>query len=310
MMIRAPLKVFEQIDHGIFRVAVPFRLAGGLVDTFTHMMLVRLESGNSVALATVDVDGPAKTVDGGDTASGLIRADIDKLTDNGAKLEAVVATHSFHTVAYPSFYKAYPKAKYYGCPRHLRNQPEIPWAGTITDCEVQALWSPEIRFAIPPAAVGEFSDPADPATNHWNSVLALAGRTLFNDDMISYRIHPKQLMGRIFVWVAGGEHEQLAFHGSMFHGGLRQNGEAPGLFVEWLEGLMEQWEFDIIATAHNGVLKRDGKSRLIALLEETKPKLEHCAAKWAKGEVETKNDPDDPSKSGGWSNNPRECECG
>jgi len=82
-----------------------------------------------VALATVDIHGPAKREDGEDTEMGLVKRDIDKLTDNGGKLESVIATHSFHTLAYPEFYKAYPSAKYYGCPRHILKFPEIPWAG-------------------------------------------------------------------------------------------------------------------------------------------------------------------------------------
>lgn len=37
----------------------------------------------------------------------------------------------------------------YGCPRHLRRMPEIPWAGSLLDCEVRGKWSPEVEMRIP-----------------------------------------------------------------------------------------------------------------------------------------------------------------
>jgi hypothetical protein len=72
-----------------------------------------------------------------------------KLTENGTKIEAVLATHPFHTLAFPAFHKSYPALKYYGTPRHLKNQPEIGWVGDLNDCKTRALWSPEVEMRIP-----------------------------------------------------------------------------------------------------------------------------------------------------------------
>jgi len=309
MDIAPGLQVFEQLADGFFRVAVPFTLARGLVDTFTHMALVRLTSGNFIALATVDPNGPAKLPNNRASEKGLIKADIDKLTDNGAKLEAVIATHSFHTLAYEPFYKCYPDAKYYGCPRHLKKFPHIPWAGSVTDCKVQHMYEPEVSIRIPPVTAAEFSSPEPPNTNHFNSVLAKAGPVLFNDDMVCYFVNPKETMGRIVTWLTGGQHDSLMFHSSMFKGGLRQTPESATIFQAWLDELLEDWDFDVLCTAHNGVIKTGAKERFAQLVEETRPKLVQHAEQWAKGEL---YDPSSETQenAGAWSDNHGDSECG
>ncbi len=101
------------------------------------------------------------------------------LTDGGKRIEAVVATHPFHTLAFRrgpgpfavflplilrvagapacSFYGHYPTPKYYGTPRHLRNFTDIPWAGDVNCPTVRSLWAPAIDMRIPAGA--EFVDP-------------------------------------------------------------------------------------------------------------------------------------------------------
>lgn len=39
--------------------------------------------------------------------------------------------------------------RYYGTPRHLRVNKDIPWAGDIHDCQVKSLWEPEVEMRIP-----------------------------------------------------------------------------------------------------------------------------------------------------------------
>jgi hypothetical protein len=45
--------------------------------------------------------------------------ELNRITDNGKKIEAVVHTHPFHTSYVRSFAQKYPDAALYGCPRHL-----------------------------------------------------------------------------------------------------------------------------------------------------------------------------------------------
>ena len=57
-----------------------------------HMSLARLSSGKYVAIDALD-------------PSPELKAEIDRLTDNGALLEAVIATHPFHSLGFPGFHR-------------------------------------------------------------------------------------------------------------------------------------------------------------------------------------------------------------
>lgn len=115
----------------------------------------RLSSGRFLVVDTIPLEPPVK-------------AWLDGVTQGGELIEAVLATHPFHTLYFPPFHKIYPKvagwvvpddndvrdlhggcrecpavggwlvvrwlqAAYYGTPRHLSIQPDLPWAGPITD---------------------------------------------------------------------------------------------------------------------------------------------------------------------------------
>ncbi|CAF4947581.1 unnamed protein product, partial [Rotaria magnacalcarata] len=60
-----------------------------------------------------------------------------------------IAVHPFHTLAFPAFYEAFPNTKYYGTPRHLRRLTQIPWAGSLEDCQTRKIWEPEVELRIP-----------------------------------------------------------------------------------------------------------------------------------------------------------------
>jgi hypothetical protein len=38
---------------------------------------------------------------------------------------------------------------YYGTPRHIKNLTDIPWAGSVWDCDVRTKWQPEVQMRIP-----------------------------------------------------------------------------------------------------------------------------------------------------------------
>lgn len=103
------------------------------------MSVIRISNGNFLVIDTVAMNDKLKT-------------DLDELTHNGTKIEAVIAVHPFHTLAYSAFYKAYPGVKYYGTPRHLRKLTDIQWAGQLDDVENKELlskWTPEVELRIP-----------------------------------------------------------------------------------------------------------------------------------------------------------------
>lgn len=84
--------------------------------------------------------------------SDELKREFDEITNNGTKIEAVLAVHPFHTLAYSAFHKLYPNVKYYGTPRHIRKITEINWAGQLDNTENKALlskWAPEVELRIP-----------------------------------------------------------------------------------------------------------------------------------------------------------------
>lgn len=129
-----PMRSF---GNGFWNVRVPFQIS--LLEIGTHMSLIQLHNGNFLVIDTVEMNDQLKR-------------ELDELTYNGTKIEAVLAVHPFHTLAYSAFYKMYPDVKYYGTPRHLRKLTEIKWTGQLDDAENKALlskWAPEVELRIP-----------------------------------------------------------------------------------------------------------------------------------------------------------------
>ena len=129
--------------HALFRVGsqfwnirVNFKRFAGLVDIGSHMSLIQLRNGSFLIINPIILNDHS-------------RSEVNCLTDNGTMIEAVIGVHPFHTLAFPSFYEIYPKARYYGTPRHLRRLKQIPWAGSLDDCQIRRKWEPEVEMRIP-----------------------------------------------------------------------------------------------------------------------------------------------------------------
>jgi hypothetical protein len=125
-----------EIGPGFWNVRSSFKLFAKMVDIVTQMSIIRLSDGNFVVFDTVELN------------DHLI-GQINRLTDNGNLIEGVVGTHPFHTRSFLAFYRAYPQAAYYGTPRHLRQLPQIPWLGSLGDCNVRQKWEPDVEMRIP-----------------------------------------------------------------------------------------------------------------------------------------------------------------
>jgi len=224
----------HEIGRNFWNVRAHFKIFLGLVDLGTHMSIIRLDNGRFLVVDTVQL-------------SDGLKSEIDKLTDNGMKIEAVIGVHPFHTLAFPDFYKAYPKVAYYGTPRHLRKLTEIPWVGSLDDCNVRKKWEPEVEMRIP--AGGEFVNPVPESSNHFSSVFVFhkPSRTLHVDDTIMYGEDPG-----FFVKLAGLKKGHFAFHPAMKSSGLYPTAEAPFVFRDWMKKMLTDWDFDNICTAHIG----------------------------------------------------------
>jgi hypothetical protein len=124
-------------------------------------------------------------------------------------------------------------------------------------------------------------------------------------------------MGIVAAAIPGLKHDKLCFHTSMPYDGLTKAASSPAAFVNWLEQLLKDWDFDNIASAHNGVLIGGAHNRVTELLNESRPlfaKLteERLNGKVAEGGGGGAEDGDSALKKGAWSKDMTEnnCECG
>lgn len=230
-----------------------FKIVAGLVDIGTHMSLIQLRSGNFIVIDTIPLDENLKL-------------QLDKITDNGNKIEAVLATHPFHTLAFPAFFKAYPHVPYYGTPRHLKNLPDIKWVGDLSDCSTRNRWHPEIEMRIPDGA--EFVAPVPEKTNHFSCVFVFHAdsRIIHVDDTIFIAHQPGFLLK-----IAGYRHGDMSFHPTIKSHGLFPTPEAPYQFRDFIAGILKDWDFDSVCAAHMGNRIGGAKAQLQTLLDQAAP---------------------------------------
>ena len=128
------LNQFVEIGNGFYNLKAPF-FGSGFINKGTHMSLLRLRNGRFIVLDTCGLSAGAK-------------AELDILTVNGTLIDAVIATHSFHTTYFESFYEMYPTLNYYGTPRHIRLLKKIEWKGDVNMELIRTLWEPEVTSAL------------------------------------------------------------------------------------------------------------------------------------------------------------------
>jgi len=227
------------IGPGFYNIRASFDIDS--IDIGTHMSLIQLQSGKVLVVDTVALDPELKT-------------EIDIFTKNGTLMAAIIATHPFHTTYFPDFYKAYPNVTFYGTPRHLRIQPQIPWKGSMYDCNVRQMWNPEVRMRIPAGA--EFVAPVPESSNHFTAIHVFhpASKTIHVDDTIIYDLP------------FDGD---MTFHPSLAGPALYHVPQAPFAFRDWVQNYINQWDFDIICAAHKGIKMGGAKAQVVTLLEES-----------------------------------------
>jgi hypothetical protein len=256
-----PKNRIVQIGPNFFNIRTSFKVFKGLVDIGTHMSLIRLANGTFIAIDTVPLD------------VGL-RQEIDALTDNGRNIVAVIATHPFHTLAFPDFFAAYSTPEYIGTPRHIRNLKTIPWSQfDVMSDEVQKRWSPEIEMRIPAGA--EFRNPLPEMTNHFNSVWVYhkESRTIHVDDTVMYFHNPSGLLK------FAKKPDTMEFHISLPGPGLYPAPDAPALFKHWVQSVLADWDFDNMVCAHTGAKIGGAKEALRHTLEKAEPTFEKLVKK-------------------------------
>ena len=240
-----------EIGPGFWNLRASFKLGRlGLVEIGNHMSFIRLQSGRILVIDTC-------------LFSDATKAEIDTLTENGNLIEAVVATHPYHTLAFKPFFQLYPNAKYIGTPRHLSILPEIPWSGKVNDEEIISKWAPEVSMRIPQGS--DFVTPGP--DNHFAGVFVYhqASRTIHIDDTLTYFMTPTFLMR----WVGGVRPCCLEFHGSLTTVGLLPLQDAPELFTAFIESIILDWDFDNICCAHSHCIVGGAKDKLKKTLQNS-----------------------------------------
>ena len=95
-----------EIETGFWNLRSSFYI--GPLDIGNHMSFARLNNGNILVIDTCDFNDAAKR-------------EINILTNNGAKIEAVIATHPYHSDYFMKFAHIYDSCPFYGTSRHLQN---------------------------------------------------------------------------------------------------------------------------------------------------------------------------------------------
>jgi len=269
-------KALQEIGPGFWNIQGSFKILKGLIDMGTHMSIAQLSNGKYLIIDAIPL-------------TDQIKSEIDTLTDNGAKIEAFLGTHPFHTLSIPAFYQAYPNIPYYGCPRHLKRLPQIKWEGDLNDCKIRNKWNPDVECRVPEGA--EFVAPTPERTNHFSCVFVYhkQSKTIHVDDTIMYSQHPGFLLK-----LAGFKEGTMMLHLSIKGAGLLPNAEAPFQFRDWIKKLINDWDFNNICTSHSGYKIGGAKEQLIQVVEKAEPLFQKLTNKrkdstYKPSEVESHN---------------------
>ena len=268
------LKAFREIPNGFFNYRTPLNMVGGLIDVGTHMSICKLSNGNFLVIDTAPVDAIAKE-------------DIDIITNHGELIEAVVATHPYHTLSFESFHKLYPNKNinWYGTTRHRENIPSIPWAqgdDNLVGPQSPILdkWQTQgIAMRIPEGA--EFINPG-----HFSCVFVFheASRTIHIDDTLNYFDEDAGFILYTVVFrIFNNRPGNLLLHSSAFNDkpdhGFFNTPDATQHFSIWLEKICTEWDFDCICTAHKGRLQGGAKEAVRSLLAKIQPAFKKYSEK-------------------------------
>lgn len=217
-----------KIADDFWNIRGSFRI-GGLVNIGTHASLIRRRNGKFLLLDSYAFDRSVKRK-------------IDALTENGARIEAIINLHPFHTIHVPKIAEFYPEARLYGTDRHVQKAPALAWDSLrVTDRAFADRFSDDLLFSIPQGV--DFV--SDNETVHFSSVLAFhpPSASLHVDDTLMYLRLPATRL------TAG-----VRFHPTLAQA-LQKRAGAASDFRAWAEGLAEDWgHARNLCAAHNSAL--------------------------------------------------------
>jgi len=221
-----------QVGPGHWNVRGQLTSMCGLMDIGTHMSLLKLKNGRFLTLE--------------------MKKEVDILTVNGTLIDACIATHPFHTLFFKPFNALYPSIKLIGTPRHILKFPDLKWDGGSIETRLDEWEDLGVQLRVPAGA--EFIKPTE--NNHFSCVFVFheQSRTIFVDDTLMF-ISPTETK-RLLCCCLPCVGNSLLLHVTAFDGdintGLIPQPESVDIFVAWMEGIIADWDFDTICTAHTG----------------------------------------------------------
>lgn len=245
------------IADDFWNIRGSFRI-GGVLDIGTQASLVRLASGRFVMLDSLTLD--AATLDA-----------VNRLTEDGSLIDAIVNLHPFHTVHVEAMHSAFPQARLYGTQRHHDRFAALPWEPEKTENpELHQRLANDLDFSVP-AGVDFIS--ANPKL-HFSSVLVRhrASQTLHVDDTLVYLRLPGPLR-RL------GRGDRLAFHPTLAQVLEKRPGAAAD-FRAWAEALIHDWaDARHLCAAHTQALSSSSDDPLMPRITEALHRVDKVLAR-------------------------------
>lgn len=225
------------IGDNFWNIRDSFKIVG-TVDIGTQASLVRLGNGNFVFLDSCSLSPESK-------------AKIDKLTDGGKKIEAIINLHPFHTLKVAEMHSYYPDALLYGTSRHFKVLPELPWEELCSEDEaLHALYADDLLFSVP-EGVHLYTDNEQ---IHFSSVLSYhpSSKTIHVDDTLMFTTYPVMLSML-------GLRDRLSLHPTLPLA-LEKQRNSAGQFRRWLLTLVDEWgDATNLCAAHTAPLLNEKK---------------------------------------------------
>ncbi|GAB1595638.1 hypothetical protein [Lysobacter claricitrinus] len=241
--------------RGTYRVA-------GVLNIGTHMSLVRRDDGRFVAIDGCGLDDAQRTA-------------VMALTDNGARVDAVVHVHPFHTMHVEATQRLFPSAALHGTARHRARFPSLPWS----DVPVEA-WTGDHPFAD----VFDLSVP--------DGVDFVCANERVHVASVLVRHRPSGIVhvdDTLNVLAAQGVLKKLLPQSSlrmhpMLGEALKKTAGATRAYSAWATALASRWaDTRIVCAAHSAVrhLPAGGFEREVrAALDNVAPTLERHRARY------------------------------
>lgn len=234
---------------------------GGVLDIGTHMSLVQQDDGRFIVL-----DGCAL-----DDAQ---RREVLALTEQGARVAAVLHVHPFHTVYVEATHRLFPDAPLHGTERHRRLFPALPWTGAPIEA-----WPDDHAFAhaldlsVPDGVdfvcVDERVHVASVLVRHRASGIVHVDDTL---NVLAFQ-------GPLRRWVP---QSSLRMHPRLARA-LRPEPGAAEAYAAWARALASRWaDTRIVCAAHAAVRRLEAgafEREVLGALARVQPTLERHRAR-------------------------------